>query len=125
FYSIRKKDYQYLLFLFALTFIFVFRYINLDFLEHPLFTIAFIIYVFLISVKYWNYTFPYKKQNRFLIIAGIFSIAYLIFSSINFYTVRYLMPVLLISLIAFGYWLDTILKNTSHKLYIPFALIVS
>jgi len=64
------------------------------------------------------------QKNRFVMMAVVFSIAYLLFCSVNFYTVRYLMPVLIISLILFSVGLDYLFKNLSLKLYYPFAIVV-
>lgn len=125
FYTIKKKDYKWLLFVWAIAMIFAFRYIPLDLFRKPIMTLIFIMYLLFVAAKYRAVIFSNKIQNKFTIIAVLFSIAYLIFCSVNFYTARYLMPILLLSLIAFAYWLDTILKYLSIKIYAPFALVVA
>lgn len=124
FYSIRKKKYTGFLFVLALAMIFAFKNIPLEFLKKPIITIAFITYTLFICARYWCIVSRNEQHGRFIIIAAAFSIVYLIFCSVNFYTVRYLMPVLLLSLFAFAFWLDTVIKDTGLKFYLPFTIIV-
>ncbi len=124
FYSIRKKEYKWLLFVFVIPVIFVFISAAFDFLKKPIVTISFILYAIFVCIKYRYFVSGNGQKSRFIILAVVFSIAYLIFCSVNFYTVRYLMPVLLISLILFSVCIDYLFKHLSLKLYFPFAIVV-
>jgi uncharacterized membrane protein (UPF0136 family) len=124
FYSIKKENYKLLYFVLAIAMIFAFKYAGLELLKKPIITIAFILYVLFISIQFRHFITGNGQKSRFLIMAIVFSMAYLIFCSINFYTVRYFMPVLIISLILFSVGLDYLFKNLSLKLYYPFAILV-
>jgi hypothetical protein len=124
FYSIIKKESKWLLLVLAIAMVFAFKFAGLEFLKKPAITIAFILYVLLISLQSRRFVSGNGLQSRFMTMTVVFSIAYLIFCSANFYTVRYLITVLIISLIIFSIGLDYLFRHLSLKLYFPFAIVL-
>lgn len=125
FYSIMKRNYHWLLFIVIIALIFVFKYAtHLGFLKNPTFNIAFIIFSLIVCIRYWRQNSRIEHHKQFLVMAAVFSLAYLVFSTVNFYTTRYLIIIILFSLIAFSVWIDVIIKQLSIKFYFPVAIFI-
>ncbi len=124
FYAVKKKDYQWFWFVSVIAIVFLIRYLPFGFLGSPLVSILYCLYLLFICVYYWAVKTYRTLQNRFFVVAILFSIAYLIFCSVNFYTVRYLMPVLLLSFVAFAFWLEMLVQDLGYKLYLPVSVII-
>ena len=121
---IRKQEVKWLLYITPMAIVLFFiKASHFNFLINAIFTIVFILFILLICFQYGRKTSRNDHQNRFIILAALLSIAYLVFCSINFYTVRYLLSPLLFSLLVFAVWLDLIIKNLNFKLYVPIAII--
>ena len=118
-YTIKKRDYRGLLFVGAIAIIFALKYVPLDIFKKPVITFALITYILLILFIYRAAFFSSTRQNSFIIIAVLFCLVYLAFCAVNFYSDRYIMPVLLLSLYIYSFWLDTILEYINIRLYIP------
>jgi uncharacterized membrane protein (UPF0136 family) len=125
YYAFIKKAYIWLFLGLPIIIVDAINYNTFNIFNKLLLTIIIIAYILFFSVKYLARTNENQKKYNFLAIAGLFSIAYLFFCTINFFTIRYLLPILLLSIIAFSYWLDVLIQQINIKLYFIFSALVA
>lgn len=123
FYAIRERQSEWFLYVAGIGLIFAFQYLPFDFLQSLFAAISFILYLLFICIRWQIRAQSKTKQGKFLFTAMLSCIVYAIFCSINFYTSRYLLPILLFSFILISTGLDiAINKFSTLKLHWPITV---
>ena len=75
------------------------------------------------SLAKFNY-YSQPHQKKFILLSIYFSVAYLYFSSINFFEVRYLFPIIIIILLLIAVLIDLFISKSYPALFYPGLIIV-